>query len=250
MRPVLAFAAAVGLATAHCGLTEPNVAVGVDGGREAGRDGGHDAQHDAARPSVDARPDVHPDAGHEDAGVDACKPKVPAQHRPTATTCSTTRPPGYNSVAGVDSGIAGAACTSDSQCTDGGVNGRCTVLNDFFAFCSYDECTMDSDCGPSSVCICGAALPAGEGRNPNQCVPAGCHVDTDCGPGGYCSPSPQPCTFRTGNFAGVAGYYCHTAKDLCAPNQCASNTDCEDAGNNCEWDASAMSWACAFGDCT
>ena len=33
----------VALGAIHCGLTEPNTAVGVDAGREAGRDGGHDA---------------------------------------------------------------------------------------------------------------------------------------------------------------------------------------------------------------
>ncbi len=188
-----------------------------------------------------------PDAG-VDAGVDACKPSVPDQHRPTATTCSATRPPGYNAVAGVDAGLAGRECTSDAQCADGGINGRCTVVHGFFAFCSFDACTTDSDCGPSSVCICGAELPPGEGRNPNECVPAMCLIDSDCGPGGYCSPSPNPCSIPGGNFAGVTAYDCHTATQLCE-DQCASNSDCADAGHNCEWRSSATGWACQFGMC-
>jgi len=238
----------VGLGAIHCGLTEPGGV--VDAGRDAGRAIRRDGGLDGPRGKIDAGRDAHDDAPTPpaDTGVDACKPRVPDRHRPSATACSATRPPGYNAVAGVDAGIAGAQCTSDSQCSDGGVNGRCTVASHFFAFCTYDQCTTDSDCGPSSVCFCGAELPPPEGRNPNECIPAMCLVDSDCGPGGYCSPSPNPCSIPGGNFAGITAFDCHTANQLCS-DECASNSDCKDAGHNCEWRSSPTGWACQLGLC-
>jgi len=232
------------LASVGCGLT-----AGEPAAVDTGRDAGHDAGHDGGRGAPHSAPDTGSDARTRDAGVDACTPAVPDLHRPVAPACSTTRAPGFNAVAGVDSGLGGAQCTSDSQCTDGGINGRCTVVNGFFALCSFDACTTDGDCGAASVCVCGAPLASGGGRNPNECVPAQCHIDPDCGPGGYCSPSPSPCSIPGGaNFSGVTGYQCHTAKDLCTA-QCASNADCADAGHYCEWQSTTAGWACHFGMC-
>ncbi len=193
----------------------------------------------------------HQDAG-VDAGVDACVPKVPDEHRATAASCSSTRPPGYTTTAGVDSGIIGGDCTNDSQCADGGVNGRCTVTGAFL-FCTFDACTTDSDCGPNALCICGAPLPDSEGRDPNECVAAACHVDSDCGPGGYCSPSPNPCSFPSHsatNYANAFGYYCHAATELCTAGECVNDSDCQDAGGYCEWNTMTMTWGCDFRGCT
>lgn len=229
----------------HCGLTVGEPA-GGDGGGDAHHDAGRDGGRDAPHLQVDAVVDTsQPPA---DTGSDACKPEVPDEHRPTTTACSTTRPPGYNAVAGVDAGILNAQCTSDSQCTDGGINGRCTVVQ-FEAFCTFDTCTTDSECGPSSVCHCGPRIANGKGRNPNACVPATCHVDSDCGPGGYCSPAPDPCWRGQVADFGVAGYHCHTAAELCS-GQCSDDAECQDAGGNCEWQSFDAGWMCQFGDCT
>jgi len=181
--------------------------------------------------------------------VDACTPEVPDEHRLTAATCSPTRPPGYNPSGVVDGSVPLGECTSDAQCSDGGRNGRCTVTLGF-AFCSYDACVTDSDCGSTSLCVCGATLGS-DGRNPNECVPAACHVDSDCGPGGYCSPSPNPCLYpsqSSTNYAQVYGYYCHTARELCAAGECV-NAHCQDAGGTCEWESTDAGWRCQFATC-
>jgi hypothetical protein len=259
----LAFAALViALGAVHCGLIAPEPAIadaGHDAAHARGSDGGRDGSHAPAEASVGADADAQVDAGHDapkppadtgvDAASDACEPEAPERHRAMAPTCSATRPPGYNPTGVVDGSVPGGECWSDTQCSDGGRNGRCTVSVGF-AFCSYDECVTDSDCTAMSLCVCGAT-PANYGRNPNECVPAACHVDSDCGPGGYCSPSPNPCLYpsqSSTNYAQVYGYYCHTARELCAAGECV-NAHCQDAGGTCEWESTDAGWRCQFATC-
>jgi hypothetical protein len=129
----------------------------------------------------------------------------------------------------------GFMCSKDSQCTDGGVNGRCIQSNGGAASCSctYDKCLHDTDCKTGDLCVChGSGYSDGEG---NTCTPGNCRVDSDCGTGGFCSPS-----HGTSGCGGVTGYYCHTAKDTC--------TDDSDCGGSsidiCAWSAKQGRWTC------
>jgi hypothetical protein len=75
----------------------------------------------------------------------------------------------------------------------------------------------------------------------NVCKAGNCRVDANCGPGGYCSPSLGTC----GNYGGVVGYYCHTAKD-----KCVDDSDCAaQGGGDCRYDAMTGAWACATSQC-
>jgi len=174
----------------------------------------------------------------------------PANHRPTATACSTTRPPGINGDAGApDSGIPGQ-CTSDADCTMG-TNGRCLPPNGNFAgdVCTYDECSSDGDCGSGKVCVCGAPEPP-YGRAGNTCVQGNCQVDSDCGATGYCSPTVDA---SCGSRSGVVGYYCHGADD-----DCTNDSDCSGANDGgptqgpgyCAWQPTIGKWACSYGVCS
>src|ERR1700722_2239000 len=63
-----------------------------------------------------------PDVDVADVGLPDSAPPVPTYHRPNDDQCATPRP------AGSCAASAGAPfmCLSDSQCTDGGLDGRCT----------------------------------------------------------------------------------------------------------------------------
>ena len=71
-----------------------------------------------------------------DAGM--CADLLPSPTRPAPVTCSACRPPGAMS-------SGGGVCASDADCTEGD-NGRC-AFGRAGAFCSYDACFRDSDCG-------------------------------------------------------------------------------------------------------
>jgi hypothetical protein len=165
-------------------------------------------------------------------GAEARAPLAPpAKHRGAAVSCDATRPPGYNADAGsYDAGAPVAQCTSDSECVDGGKNGRCTPIRDG-PFCMFDECALDVDCPDGGVCSCGT--PANPGRTPNLCLPSNCRVDSDCGAGGFCSPSVALyCVLD------VSGYYCHTPND-----DCTNDSDCA-SGSYCTWQPEVGKWAC------
>jgi hypothetical protein len=156
--------------------------------------------------------------------------RVPKYHRPDDSQCSTPAPPGTCSIGG--SG-GGPMCTSDSQCTDAGLNGRCAGYNAGPAYCActYDACVHDSDC-TGETCAChGSAYIGGFG---NTCVPGNCHVDADCGPGGYCSP-----TSSATGCGGLGGYYCHTSGD-----QCIDDTDCGSSLEICAYSSTNSRWEC------
>jgi len=131
---------------------------------------------------------------------------VPTLHRETAPVCSNDRPPGS-----IGAGPDGT-CVADAECTEGD-NGRCVQRLGQPTFCSYDECSVDADCGAASVCEC---------RNPsvfnaNVCVHGNCVLDADCGPSGYCSPSAVTLdpSCAEGVSPGSVGYFCHTPEDEC-----------------------------------
>jgi len=182
-------------------------------------------------------------------------PSVPTDHRPTDTPCSTTRPPGINQPS-TDAGSV-VYCTSDSQCTatDAGTNGRCTPpMANGTPGCTYDQCTIDTQCASGAICTCGG--PSGSGRFPNSCLASECRVDSDCGEGGYCSPSYDP--GGCGAYGGVVGYFCHRAADQCTTDECTNDSDCPeaDAGSVsfgtpfCGWDGTTSRWVCSTAGCS
>jgi hypothetical protein len=137
-----------------------------------------------------------------------------------------------------DSGIPGR-CARDADCA-GGKNGRCMSSRVGFS-CSYDACTTDADCPGDRVCDCGSALSTTNAREANRCLKSNCHVDADCGAGGYCSPSLSDC----GNYSGIMGYFCRTAKDTCV-----NDSDCTDGGDGyCAWQETVARWQCSYSHC-
>lgn len=157
---------------------------------------------------------------------------VPANHRATAAACTAERPPGD-----LGGGTDGD-CTTDAECAAGD-NGRCVANLGEPAFCSYDECAVDDDCGAGSVCEC---------RNPaahdaNVCVHGNCRLDADCGEDGYCSPSAVTLSpFCTEGVAiGSVGYFCHTAAD-----ECTDDADCPASGTfpSCFFNVDKLHFAC------
>jgi len=158
---------------------------------------------------------------------------VPVNHRPNDAQCGTTPPPGTCNFGGSSGGPG--MCSSDSQCADGGLNGRCVEMGGGVAYCgcTYDACLHDSDC-TGETCACHGSPYTGQLGN--RCVPGNCHVDSDCGAGGYCSPSYSPA-----GCGGLGGYYCHTAVD-----QCIDDSDCADAGflTVCAYSTMNSRWEC------
>lgn len=156
--------------------------------------------------------------------------RVPQNHRPDDSQCSTTPGPGTCSIGGSS---GGAMCSSDAECADAGLNGRCAGYNAGPAYCActYDECVHDTDC-TGQTCAChGSAYIGGFG---NACVGGNCRVDADCGAGGYCSPT----TTSTG-CGGLGGYYCHTPSD-----QCIDDSDCGGSLYVCAYSTTAGFWQC------
>jgi hypothetical protein len=93
----------------------------------------------------------------------------------------------------------------------------------------------DSDCSTGGPCACnGTAFLGAAG---NTCVPGNCRVDSDCGANGYCSP-----TQGNSNCGGLAGFYCHTANDLCV-----NDSDCTGHGTGlqiCAYQMASARWEC------
>ncbi len=178
-------------------------------------------------------------------GVGACRKSVagrePAVHRASATPCSSVRAPLLpNPVSGVT-----GECTSDADCTVS-LDGRCDLsgcdpdAGSCTAYCTYDACLTDHDCG-TGLCQCRATS-----RDVNSCRPVdgNCSIDNDCGPTGrgFCSPSKS---LNCDNLDYVVGFYCHTNDD-----ECVDDSDCPNIQSNagrCAWDAVDVRWACATG---
>ncbi len=192
--------------------------VGIDAGTQS--DAGSTAD---AGPKVDAGPtpdgSVGGDAGSEaDAGG----------HRPKSEECPLTRAPGSAS------GSGPGGCTSDLDCVDGGINGRCSLGEGVISNrCTYDQCFRDADCA-QGPCACRSP----EYSNANVCLTSStCRVDSDCRGGRWCSLSPR----ATGATCALSAYHCRTSTDLCT-----TDADCADAGSRgvCAFDASNR-WSCS-----
>jgi hypothetical protein len=171
------------------------------------------------------------EAGATDTGAADAPGLVPMNHRADDSQCLTPRGPG---TCAPTTG-SGLMCTADSQCADGGADGRCTASGGGPAGCSctYDACQTDSDCGAGQLCVChGSAYSYGG----NACMPGSCRVDSDCGAAGYCSPA-----HGTTNCGYVSGYYCHTPRDLCVNDSDCSSTSGADV---CTWSATDNRWEC------
>jgi hypothetical protein len=148
-----------------------------------------------------------------------------------------------------------------------GTNGRCIAGIGLACslYCSYDECSGDSDCPGSAPCACRTSATDSAA---NACATASnCRVDADCGPGVFCSPSlvasscvcisqsfckpGQDGTCSETNSNGVTvqvpclcngkcghGYFCHTPKD-----RRVDDSKCP-IGNTCNYDQDSKSWVC------
>jgi len=171
--------------------------------------------------------------------------RVPQKHRAVAVACPTDRPAGL--CTGTNVPDAGFGCAKDEDCA-AGTNGRCSSGGRLAGCqCSYDTCATDADCAQmGGPCECrssaqGIVAPPTT-TSMNVCKAGNCRVDHDCGAGGYCSPSLGSC----GNYAGVVGYYCHTAKDTCV-----DDADCQVRGGvgDCRYDPASNAWACATSQC-
>jgi hypothetical protein len=174
------------------------------------------------------------DAGtHVDAG-----PRVPKNHRPSATACPTGRGTGNSPPLSPDCPLDGGLvdCVSDTDCS-GGKNGRC--FPDHFhcsTGCQYDDCFTDSDCSGNAPCDCRASA---SDADQNFCVTgSGCRVDADCGDNGYCSPSLVYAFCECDNCE--HGYFCHTPSDTCV-----DDSDCDKSGT-CNYDQLAQRWQCDY----
>ena len=181
----------------------------------------------AARESgmADAAPT---ESGAADTGMPGGNNGVPIYHRVDNAECMAPRTAG--TCPGANPGDASSyLCSSDGDCADGGVDGRCE-RDRFGCFCSYDACRADTDCASGQLCVCHDS-PYWSG-GPNTCMPGNCRVDPDCGAGGRCSPSPGAC-------AEVVGYYCHTPND-----ECTNDSDCVGFSQYCSWSTADRRWEC------
>ena len=186
---------------------------GSIGSAGGGSSGGADAGGDSSPSGGDAN------GGGSSTDADAEAGRVPLQHRPSDAQCSGPAPTGDCASPGPPPG----GCTSDNSCT-AGTNGRCINHGGGPAadcFCTYDTCVHDTDCASGLTCACHGS-PYTDSAD-NTCMPGNCRIDADCGAGGYCSPSSLPAACGDS----LAGYYCHTAKDLCT-----DDSDCQATGPN------------------
>ncbi len=150
-------------------------------------------------------------------------------HRPFATPCDGSRPPG-NAYPGLDAG-----CTKDDDC-DAGVNGRCIGVRLCSIgceenVCSYDTCLADDACS-GNACTCRETFPKA-GNTPDTCDLVGnCRVDSDCPNGQFCSPSYVP-------GCAPPAYYCRTPND-----ECIADSDCG-GFMTCGYDPAKQHWKCS-----
>lgn len=177
---------------------------------------------------ADAPPTTEPPSSSGD--VSSAPPRVPAVHRAEAEACDEERPPG-SFEDGEQESFDPSVCSKDADCTEG-VRGRC--MGGRGVMCTYDECTLDSECSTGGPCQC---------ANANTCLQGNCQVDDDCGGGGYCSPSMGTC----GSYSGIIGYWCHTPAD-----ECVDDADCAAADMGpgyCMFSPEAAHWLCSYTTC-
>jgi hypothetical protein len=215
------------------------------------------------RARQDAAPAASSSAGAAGSGggsarVDAGA-RVPKKHRASAAACPSARGTSDTSPLAPECPLDGGLldCTSDTDCSDG-TNGRCfRERSDCETGCSYDACSVDSDCGGTAPCECRASAADVAA---NRCeTGSACRVDSDCGNNGYCSPSlldelcfclsTALCGSDSHCYAGSTevpcscgdscghGYFCHTPSDTCI-----DDSDCD--GGACDYDQLAQRWQC------
>jgi hypothetical protein len=122
----------------------------------------------------------------------------------------------------------GSQCSSDAECTAQPL-GYCPNAHHVVGYCGcfYGICRTDADCGPSSICECGAAFLG-------ACVPAACATDASCGPGFDCIKTypamlQNTCALPAG---GPGSYVCETAADLChGDGDCSAGSFCSMVNN-------------------
>lgn len=159
--------------------------------------------------------------------------RIPAHHRPTASSCPVARAPSNTTTCCPDASYPGQwQCSQDSDCT-AGKNGRClSNPGPAGTHCSYDECFVDSDCPGNVPCNCRTSP---DSYAPNLCATGSdCRIDSDCGPCGFCSPSPDA-PYPTP----YVPYFCHTPADTCI-----DNSDCTEPSACCSFDQAKGHWAC------
>ena len=118
-------------------------------------------------------------------------------------------------------------CQSDADCT-AAPGGTCKLS--IAGKCLYNECQVDSDCGPMARCDC---------QDVRRCMAAQCFSADDCG-GLACDASRA---LMCGNINRPVGYYCRSAQD-----ECRDDDDC--VGNSlCVYDPAVSHWACHSVSC-
>jgi hypothetical protein len=209
-------------------VAAPGACGGVSEGSHGGSSGA--ADDDAGKGASSGDP-----MSGQPSGTHAAR--VPLNHRPDDVQCSAPAEPGDCAGPGPTPG----GCTADSDCTTG-TNGRCLHPPGGPAAdcsCTYDTCQGDTDCPSGKTCAChGSPYTDSAG---NACVSGNCRVDADCG-GAYCSPSSQDQV--CGDY--LAGYFCHTAADLCI-----DDTDCPGVATNpgspaCAYSTTDSRWECVL----
>lgn len=124
---------------------------------------------------------------------------LPEKHRGVAVACGASAvPPEPNVDKNNFAPNATFECKTNEECTKQ-KGGRCAIMEcggfggpacqPQGTRCDYDACTSDLDCTNGGVCDCGS----GEGAT-NRCVKSDCRTDSECGSSGYCSPSIATCS--------------------------------------------------------
>lgn len=123
-----------------------------------------------------------------------------------------------------------ADCTSDLQCSPGGVTVGCGICAMPQNPCSTDaDCKMIDDAAPSQPMVCGPGGPCTcpVGGKTGSCIPA-CTGASDCGPDEACASGhcvAKPCTSDSEcPSTQSVDYAC--SGGVCAPKSCKTNADC------------------------
>jgi hypothetical protein len=191
------------------------------------------------------------DGGAQDAGATPISwdGRAPLDHRASAAACPRVREAGVG-LSCPDSGagpLPGNPCAVDSDCTAGS-DGVCLCIPDLVpppsgngpgllyteTACSYDQCFVDSDCGPRIPCDCRDPNIFGA---PNVCLSmSNCAVDSDCA-------WPAFCALSTVTGTPSIAFFCHTSNDTCI-----DDSDCPVPGGpfdaQCRFDATSAIWRC------
>jgi hypothetical protein len=128
-------------------------------------------------------------------------------HRRELGSCVSALPrAGYSALEflgyppGVDAGVQ-FACLKDEDCT-AAPHGHCEV-GQGGPYCTYG-CLTDVDCSDSQVCLCDPYI--------GECIAAECSVDADCGGSSLCG------SYEYEPSCGGIRFGCQTPEDQCAGN--------------------------------